>query len=657
MAEYELNLWDYWRIIHKRKWIIISVFLVSIVSSYLFVEKVEPIYRSTVTLYMNSQGTPVAEVTGSGVTFWGGGTRDISTQLELIRTSKILERVASEIRAIKPDMTQDQIQQVIMGLKGKISVAKEPDTELITISVTDTDAERAKATVEAVAEVFMQTHWEDKVREARNTKVFIEEQIKKIDAKIVEIRKKMQYLGVAPGSAPLPTGELDVRVRLAQLELQLESLRERYTDNYPGIINILAEIESLRSRVGVDDAAPDEAEFDMMDIDTDRLQSELEINRSLYITLKERYEKANMMEATKVQDIEVVNPAVVPRIPVVGQVTANFVFSGAIGLILGIVAAFIVESLDTSIGTIEDVEEYTKLPVLGVIPQIEFDKGEDIDFWKTPPPAHEIKAREELMKRMITQYQPKSPVAEAYRNLQTYIKFTGIDKMGNCLMFTSSGEKEGKTITSVNSALSMAQMGYKVLLIDADLRKPTIHSVFGIKREVGLTEAVLGTFKLDDVVKTIDDVLMGNIKSSVIMKTYGMENLNIITAGHLPTNPTEILGSDNMDALIKEVKSKFQVVIFDSAPVLPVTDSCVLSSKTDGVIIVYKAGKVSRGALRRSKMQIENAKGKVIGIVLNSMRASDMRFGSPFYYYYQKYYGEEQAKTDDLSAKRFLKRG
>jgi capsular exopolysaccharide synthesis family protein len=657
MAEYELNLWDYWRIIHKRKWIIISVFLVSIVSSYLFVEKVEPIYRSTVTLYMNSQGTPVAEVTGSGVTFWGGGTRDISTQLELIRTSKILERVASEIRAIKPDMTQDQIQQVIMGLKGKISVAKEPDTELITISVTDTDPERAKATVEAVAEVFMQTHWEDKVREARNTKVFIEEQIKKIDAKIVEIRKKMQYLGVAPGSAPLPTGELDVRVRLAQLELQLESLRERYTDNYPGIINILAEIESLRSRVGVDDAAPDEAEFDMMDIDTDRLQSELEINRSLYITLKERYEKANMMEATKVQDIEVVNPAVVPRIPVVGQVTANFVFSGAIGLILGIVAAFIVESLDTSIGTIEDVEEYTKLPVLGVIPQIEFDKGEDIDFWKTPPPAHEIKAREELMKRMITQYQPKSPVAEAYRNLQTYIKFTGIDKMGNCLMFTSSGEKEGKTITSVNSALSMAQMGYKVLLIDADLRKPTIHSVFGIKREVGLTEAVLGTFKLDDVVKTIDDVLMGNIKSSVIMKTYGMENLNIITAGHLPTNPTEILGSDNMDALIKEVKSKFQVVIFDSAPVLPVTDSCVLSSKTDGVIIVYKAGKVSRGALRRSKMQIENAKGKVIGIVLNSMRASDMRFGSPFYYYYQKYYGEEQAKTDDLSAKRFLKRG
>jgi len=100
-----------------------------------------------------------------------------------------------------------------------------------------------------------------------------------------------------------------------------------------------------------------------------------------------------------------------------------------------------------------------------------------------------------------------------------------------------------------------------------------------------------------------------------------------------------------MTGFIKDIKEKFQVVIFDSAPILPVTDSCILSSKVDGVIIVYKAGRVSRGALRRAKLQLENAKGRPIGVVLNSMRASDMKFGSPFYYYYQKYYGEDEEKS------------
>ena len=152
---------------------------------------------------------------------------------------------------------------------------------------------------------------------------------------------------------------------------------------------------------------------------------------------------------------------------------------------------------------------------------------------------------------------------------------------------------------------------------------------------------------MEDVVKTMDDIMMGNIKSSIIMKTYGMENLNVITAGHLAANPTEILSSQNIAEFIKEAKSKFQVVFFDSAPILPVTDSCILSSKMDGVLLVYEVGKVSRGALRRAKMQVENAKGKPIGVVLNSMRASDMKFGSPFYYYYQKYYGEDTKKKEE----------
>jgi len=220
-------------------------------------------------------------------------------------------------------------------------------------------------------------------------------------------------------------------------------------------------------------------------------------------------------------------------------------------------------------------------------------------------------------------------------------------------MFTSAGIREGKTLTSVNSALSMAQLGYKVVLVDADLRRPSVHRAFGLKKEMGLTEAVLGTFRTEEVVKTMDDIMMGDIKSSVLMKTYGMENLNIITAGHLPGNPTEILSPANMTKFINELKEKFQIVFIDSAPVLPVTDSCILSSRVDSVVLVYEVGRVSRGALKRCKMQINNAKGRPVGIVLNNMRVSEMRFGSSFYYYAQKYYGEEREKDEVMKKKKF----
>ncbi len=640
MPEYGLNLWDYWRIIYKRKWIIIAVFLVSVISAHFFGEKTIPIYKSTVTLYVNMQRTPIAEITGSGVTFWGGGGVDITTQLELIKSYNTLKDVALKLGYITPETDSDKIQAIVSSLRVRISVEEQPNTDLVDITATDANPEKAKAIVETVAEVFIQKHWERKIEETRNTKEFVESQLKKMDETMTNIKRKLKALGVeAQVEGAIPSGAMDFGTRLLQLKFELSNLEARYTDNYPRIINIKEEIKNIEKQLGTaHDEIPD-SELEV--VDAERLRNELVINQKLYALLKERYERASILEASKTKDIEIVNPATKPRAPATTPASANIFFGGVIGLVLGLVAAFITESLDTSIGTIEDVEEYLHMPVLGVIPQIEVSKKDSLDFWKEPPPPEERKKITEIMGRLVTLYQPKSSVSEAYRNLQTYIKFSGLDKFGNCMMFTSAGVREGKTITSVNSALSMAQLGYKVLLIDADLRRPSVHKVFGIKREIGLTEAVLGTFKIEDVVKSVDDIMLGNIKSSLILKTYGMENLNIITAGHMAANPTEILSSQNMSSFIKEVKDKFQVVFFDSAPILPVTDSCILSSKMDGVILVYEVGRVSRGALRRSKMQVENAKGRPIGVVLNNMRASDMRFGSPFYYYYQKYYGEE----------------
>ena len=657
MPEYGLNLWDYWRIIYKRKWIIASVFLISIVSSHFFAEKTIPIYTSSVTLYIQTGRTPIAEITGTGVTFWGGMQQNLATQLELVKSYNILKEVGLRLGYITPDSPEEKVQAVVSGLRGQIAVRKDENTELVDIMARDTVPKRAQQIATTVAGVFIQKNWEEKVAEARNTKEFVEKQLKKIQGNIENIKKKMRILGVpateGKGAAVSAAFEgrvmaSDLTTRLAQLKFELSTLRERFTDNYPRIVTIKAEIERLEKQMGPQ-AAVDEEKAEQIDeeiryADPERLRNELEINEKLYSMLMERYEKARILEASKTRDIEVVNPAVVPGVSRGGRKTANIFIGGAIGIVLGMLAAFVTESLDTSIGTIEDVEEYLRLPVLGVIPRIEITKAEDIDFFKKPPPPEDRKKYEEIMGRIIINFKPKSSVTEAYKNLQTYIKFSGLDKVGNCIMFTSAGVREGKTVTSVNSALSMAQLGYKVLLVDTDLRRPAVHRVFGIPREMGLTEVILGTFKLEDVVKGVDDIMMGNIKSSIILQTYGMENIHIITAGHLPSNPTEILGSENMSRFIEDVKGKYQVVFFDSAPILPVTDSCILSARVDGVVLVYEVGRVARGALRRSKMQIENAKGRPIGVVLNSMRASDMRFGSPFYYYSSKYYTDQPEK-------------
>jgi tyrosine-protein kinase Etk/Wzc len=655
MAEYGLNLWDYWRIVHKRKWIILSVFLVSLVSSHFFAEKAEPVYKATVTLNIDTD-QPVAEITGTGVTFWGSGPGKMATQLELIKGYNVMKEVAIRLEMIDAETPTERVNMIVAGLRSRISVNKQQGTSLVDITAVDNDPDKAKGIAEAVTDVFIQKNWEDKIQEARRTKDFVEKQLKKLEERNAEIRRKLESVGVGPSAgitSRMPEDRLDLRTRLAHLRIQLADLKERFTDNYPGVMNLKEQIENIQQEISSsregEDATQEDLEFpgdeQVSMIDAEMLENELEINKRLYGILRERYERASLVEASKSRGIEVVNPAVVPRTPDTAPEAANMFLGGIIGLVLGLVAALITESMDTSIGTIEDVEDYLKMPVLGVIPRIDVDK-KDLrdDFWKNPPPPEERKKMFEIMGRLVTQYKPKSPIAEAYRNLQTYLRFSGIDKFGNTLMFTSAGIQEGKTITTVNSALSMAQLGYKVLLIDGDLRRPSVHKVFGIEREMGLTEVVLGTFKLEDVVKTIDDIMMGNIRSSKILQTYGMENLSILTTGHLPSNPTEILSSQNMREFIKEAKEKFQVVMVDSAPILPVTDSCLLASKIDCTVLVYEVGRVSRGALRRSKMQIENAKGRPIGIVLNGMRASDMRFGSPFYYYYQKYYGETPEK-------------
>lgn len=227
------------------------------------------------------------------------------------------------------------------------------------------------------------------------------------------------------------------------------------------------------------------------------------------------------------------------------------------------------------------------------------------------------------MSDLIVEKNPKSPIAEAYRTLRTNIQFTSFDDNIKVIIVTSSGPSEGKTTTAGNLALSFSQTGKKVLIVDCDLRKPSIHKKFQISNEAGLS-----------------NMLVGEIKFSEVAHKYG-DNLWIIPSGTIPPNPSEMLMSNRFKSFIDEMREKFDCIIIDTPPVIAVTDAQVLSTIADGCILVISSGQAEREAVQKSKELLENVNAKILGVVLNKM---DLKSKGSYSYGYYYYYGEEGKK-------------
>lgn len=217
--------------------------------------------------------------------------------------------------------------------------------------------------------------------------------------------------------------------------------------------------------------------------------------------------------------------------------------------------------------------------------------------------------------QLITVINPRSPISEAYRSLRTNIQFSSIDHQMKVLMVASAKSGEGKTTTITNLAVTYAQEGKKVLLIDGDLRKPSLHQVFQQSNRTGLTSA-----------------LINNQHISEVIRDTNVDNLSLITSGPIPPNPSEILGSQRMQQLLDELKEQFEVVLFDTPPVLAVTDGLIISSYCDGVLLVVHAGKVKRDLVKKAKASLEHVQARILGVVLNNNERSNVE--SKYYYYY-----------------------
>jgi tyrosine-protein kinase Etk/Wzc len=357
-----------------------------------------------------------------------------------------------------------------------------------------------------------------------------------------------------------------------------------------------------------------------------------------------KHEEARILEAEKARDVTVIERASVPTTPISPNVSSNIVIGILSGLLIGLIMAFITESLDTSIGRVDDIEEMLKVPVLGIIPSTTMEKGKKYTKTKSKK-RDQLVDGESIESRLVTLFKPSSIAAEAYKSLRTNLDLTGLRKTGNSIVITSAAPQEGKTQTLCNLAIAMAQAGQRVILVGSDFRKPSVFKLFGLKRSPGLSEILIGNVSWKEAVNTVTDMLIGGFEYERILRARGIENIHIITCGERTPNPSELLNLTEMNNLIQELKQNFDVVLLDSPPTLPVADAAILGAKTDGVILVYKAGKTSRYALLHTKNQLEQVNVKVWGVVINNLKPRLIEDVTPYQKYrYYGYYGEKKAE-------------
>ncbi len=339
----------------------------------------------------------------------------------------------------------------------------------------------------------------------------------------------------------------------------------------------------------------------------DRLESNLALYRQTYANLVQSYEQVRLAEIQNSTRVELIQVAAPPNAPIRPNIPLNTILGLIVGLMIGGGIAFLIELLDDTVKSPLDISKLG-LPILGYIAHIDEDG-----------------------KYPIAAEQPRSPLSEAFRSLRTNIQFTSVDFPLKSILVTSPAPEDGKSTVVANLATVFAQSQRVVAIIDADLRKPAQHKLFHLSNNGGLTDALVQP----------DKVVNGMFRST------GVNNVSVLTTGALPPNPAELIESKKMMSILRNIQEQADVVVIDTPPVTAVTDSVILSSRVDGVILVVRPGVTKLAATKYSYEQLQRVGANVIGVVLNDAENKSAR-----YYHYYKGYGEYYGHTSHSKKKK-----
>ncbi|MFQ5657046.1 MAG: GumC family protein [Candidatus Methylomirabilales bacterium] len=420
-----------------------------------------------------------------------------------------------------------------------------------------------------------------------------------------------------------------------------QSLRRALTSRLQALQGRAAELRKGITRLKKEQAAMPETALELA-----RKEREVAVNERIYSLLKERYQEALIKEKEQVAEVSLVRPATVPAEPINPPAAMSKAAVGlVIGLIMGGVLAFVVETMDTSIGAIDEVESLLQTSVLGVVPHLDVEaelaeeKGEAVSL------DQETKEKYTML---LGLFLPKARVVEAFRALRTNLYFSGLERNLKTLMITSSTQMEGKTTVAINLAIALAQLGKRTLLVEADLRNPFLHHAFGIPKEPGLAEVVIGSVPLDEAVRSFPDLILGRAGIEGLIDRPGIDNLFLLPCGDQPQNPSEFLSAQGMADFMAKVRRRYDYVVFDAAPILPVADSSILGAHVDGTLMTVRVGRVARAALRRAKALLEGARAHVLGVCLTGVRADVSPDYAEMAYYRYRYGARKETPTPSV---------
>jgi len=420
--------------------------------------------------------------------------------------------------------------------------------------------------------------------------------------------------------------------QMVAIEAELKTLEKRKNQEINRVINslksayqvALAKEESLKRALA--EQKKESLDLNQKAIQYTVLNREVQSARDMYDLLIKRFKETTLTEDMRTGNIRVIDRAEVPRIPVKPKKRLNLLLAVIVGLVAGIGLAFFFEYLDNTIKIPEDLKQYLKIPYLGPTPLIEA-KGKARNNGSMSP-------------ELVCLHAPKSTASESYRGIRTNILFSSAGAAPQVILLTSPGPREGKTLTTSNLAIAMAQSGSRVLLIDCDLRRPKIHSLFGVTRDRGITNLLVGS---DGFERTV-------VHSEI-------PHLDLVLSGPLPPNPSEMLGSTRMADLLKELRKRYDRILIDSPPITAVTDAIILSKSVDGVVLVIRAGDTVREVAKNGLNQLQAVGARILGGVLNAVDIGKDKYYYYYYYqYYHYYYGDDGDKKRSRRAKRKKKR-
>lgn len=349
-----------------------------------------------------------------------------------------------------------------------------------------------------------------------------------------------------------------------------------------------------------------------------RLEFELAFSNQLYSILAEKYETLRVDQTLKKGGAELYEPSQMQAAPINPSPARNGILGLIAGAFLGVGIAFLMEHIDNTIKTPEDVMKHFGLPTIGQIPSNEFGK----ERWAPK-------------ESLIVSLHPKSSTSEAYRALRNNLKFLNPDGDTRTIMVASALPGVGKTTTVANLSAALAEIGYRVIIVCCDLRKPNLHKIFGVTNDIGTTNVLIGDLPVDDVLKDTE-----------------VSGLQIIPSGPIPPVPSDLLNSPNMSKLINECRARANFVIIDTPPVLLVTDAAILATAVDGIIVIASAGKTTFEAAKQFKNTFEKTGARLLGVVLNHIDTIS-RYGNYYYYYSYGYKNPyiEQPPSDNGNRK------